>query len=86
MLGEYENAAKSLESFEGFIKQNKLDDKNTLLVLNGALKEKRVTAVEEFSSIAKNIENLRKRGALRAKPNVLLPEKEGEAKGGKEQE
>lgn len=86
MLEEYENAAKSLESFEGFIKQNKLDDKNTLLVLNGALKEKRETAVEEFSSIAKNIENLRKRGALRAKSNELLPEKEGEAKGGKEQE
>lgn len=84
MLEEYENAARSLESFEGFIKQNKLDDRNTLLVLNGAMKEKRVTAVEEFSNIAKNIENLRKRGALGAKSNEMLPEKEGEDKGVKE--
>ena len=84
MLEEYENAAKSLESFEGFIKQNKLDDRNTLLVLNGALKEKRVTAVKEFSSIAKNIESLRRRGALGAQSSELLPETEGEDKGVKE--
>ena len=84
MLEEYENAARSLESFEGFIKQNKLDDRNTLLVLNGALKEKRVTAVEEFSSIAKNIESLRRRGALGAHSSELLPETEGEDKGVKE--
>lgn len=84
MLEEYENAAKSLESFEGFIKQNKLDDRNTLLVLNGALKEKRVTAVEEFSSIAKNIESLRKRGALGAQSCELLPEREREEKDAKE--
>lgn len=84
MLEEYENAARSLESFEGFIKQNKLDDRNTLLVLNGALKEKRVTAVEEFSSIAKNIERLRRRGALGARSSELLPETEGEDKSVKE--
>ncbi|MEE0346736.1 MAG: hypothetical protein UDM07_09960 [Adlercreutzia sp.] len=84
MLEEYENAARSLESFEGFIKQNKLDDRNTLLVLNGALKEKRVAAVEEFSSIAKNIERLRRRGALGARSSELLPETEGEDKSVKE--
>ena len=59
MLGEYKPAAKSLESFGEFIQRNRLDDQDTLLLLNGALKKKQDVTVVEFASVVKGIEEFR---------------------------
>ena len=83
MIGEYENARRSLDSFGEFIKRNHLDDRDTLLTLNGALKNKRVATVNQFGSIVKNIEGLRNKGMLDAKAQRPLLESE-EKDGGAE--
>jgi len=54
-LGEYEASKQSLMQFKRFIEDNKLDDRDTLLLINGALKEKQVGIVREFSDIARQI-------------------------------
>lgn len=59
MLGEYEPAAKSLESFGDFIQRNRLDDQDTLLLLNGALKKKQDLTVDEFARVVRGIEEFR---------------------------
>lgn len=58
MLGEYEPATESLESFRKFIQRNRLDDRDTLLLLNGSLKKKQEITVDEFARIARRIEEL----------------------------
>ena len=57
MLGEYEACRESLLEFRSFVKDNRLDEKDTLLHLNGSLETKQPAVVKEFGDIAKKISN-----------------------------
>ncbi|MEF2559932.1 MAG: zinc ribbon domain-containing protein [Eggerthellaceae bacterium] len=64
MLGEYQAAEECLGVFRSFIKTNKLDNRDTLLLINGALKQKQLKVVNEFGKIAYQIEELQSRKKL----------------------
>lgn len=55
MLNEYEAGKECLVQFRDFIKDNKLNNRDTLLLLNGNLATKQIKVVDEFSSIASRI-------------------------------
>lgn len=55
LLGEYEASKESLIQFRQFIIDNKLDDRDTLLLLNENTPLKKMTVVNEFGKIAHNI-------------------------------
>lgn len=55
LLGEYEASKESLLQFRQFIIDNKLDDRDTLLLLNENTPLKKMTVVNEFGKIAHNI-------------------------------
>lgn len=55
LLGEYEASKESLLQFRQFIKDNKLDDRDTLILLNENTPMKKMTVVNEFMKIADNI-------------------------------
>ncbi|HBM70997.1 MAG TPA: hypothetical protein DD377_06705 [Firmicutes bacterium] len=74
-LGEYESGRKCLSQFSDFIKDSKLDNKNTLRLINEGLKEKENSFVEEFSTISTKISNFEKVSFLDNKENILLMEK-----------
>ena len=57
-LGEYEATKQCLMQFKGFIEDNKLDDNDTLLLINGALKKKQINVVHEFSEIVLQISSI----------------------------
>lgn len=57
MLGEYEAGKECLLQFKSFITNNKLDDRNTLLMLNMNLKNKKPDVVDQFSDIVTRISN-----------------------------
>ena len=58
MLGEYDACKESLTEFRDFIVDNQLDNRNTLLRLNESLNTKKISLVNEFSVIAKKVDNL----------------------------
>lgn len=55
MLGEYEPCRECLLEFKSFIEENKLDQRDTLLLLNENSAQKRIEIVDEFSDIASRI-------------------------------
>lgn len=55
LLGEYEASKESLLQFRKFITDNKLDDKDTLILLNENTPMKKMPVVNEFMVIASNI-------------------------------
>ena len=56
MLGEYEASKESLLQFKGFIEENKLDKRDTLLLLNENTPQKKLPVVDEFLKISKRIQ------------------------------
>lgn len=55
MLGEYEPCRECILEFKSFIEENKLDQRDTLLLLNENSAQKRIEIVDEFSDIANRI-------------------------------
>ena len=55
LLGEYEASKESLLQFKQFIKDNKLDDRDTLILLNENTPQQKLTVVNEFMKISNNI-------------------------------
>lgn len=55
MLGEYEPCKECLEEFKTFIVDNKLDNRDTLLLLNENSSQKKIEVVDEFTDIAAKI-------------------------------
>lgn len=55
LVGEYEASRESLKQFQTFIKENKLDDRDTLLLLNANTPEKKLNIADEFMAISKKI-------------------------------
>ena len=55
LLGEYEASKESLLMFRQFITDNKLDERDTLILLNGNTPLKKMTVVKEFMKIANSI-------------------------------
>lgn len=55
LLGEYEASKESLLQFKQFIEENKLDDRDTLILLNENTPLKKMKVVNEFVKIANNI-------------------------------
>lgn len=55
LLGEYEAAKECLLQFRRFITDNKLDDRDTLILLNENTPAKKMPVVNEFMKIANNI-------------------------------
>ncbi len=56
-LGEYEPCKECLLEFKAFIEDNKLDQRDTLLLLNENASQKRIDIVDEFGDIADRINN-----------------------------
>lgn len=57
MLGEYEPCRECLNEFKEFILENKLNQRDTLLLLNENSSQKKIEVVDEFSDIANRITN-----------------------------
>ncbi|MDU6641569.1 MAG: hypothetical protein E6493_06680, partial [Alloscardovia omnicolens] len=55
MLGEYEPCKECLEEFKSFIVENKLNKRDTLLLLNENSSQKRIEVVDQFTDIAARI-------------------------------
>ena len=55
MLGEYEPCKECLEEFKTFIVKNKLNKRDTLLLLNENSSQKRIEVVDQFTDIAARI-------------------------------
>ena len=55
MLGEYEPCKECLEEFKSFIVENKLNKRDTLLLLNENSSQKRIEVVDQFTDIATRI-------------------------------
>ena len=55
LLGEYEASKESLLQFRQFITENKLDDRDTLVLLNENTPMKKMPVVNDFLKIANNI-------------------------------
>lgn len=55
MLGEYEPCNECLEEFKSFIVENKLNERDTLLLLNENSSQKRIEVVDQFTDIAARI-------------------------------
>lgn len=64
LLGEYEASKGSLLQFRKFITDNKLDDRDTLILLNENTPMKKMTVVNEFVKIADNIKTFDTSGQL----------------------
>jgi hypothetical protein len=55
MLEEYESCKVCLDEFKTFIEDNRLDQRDTLLLLNENSSQKRIEIVDEFTDIAGRI-------------------------------
>ena len=71
MLGEYESSKESLLQFKEFITSNKLDNRDTLLLLNENTPQKKLTVVDEFMKISERITSFDASRALTGQ-NVLM--------------
>ena len=71
LLGEYEASKESLIQFKKFITENKLDDRDTLILLNENTPMKKLPVVEEFMIISDKITNFDISKQLRGH-NILM--------------
>ena len=72
MLGEYEPCKECLMEFKDFIEENKLNQRDTLLLLNENTSQKRIEVVDEFSEIAERITAFETADRLDYQENELL--------------
>lgn len=72
MLGEYEPCKECLMEFKDFIEENKLNQRDTLLLLNENSSQKRIEVVDEFSEIAERITAFETADRLDYQENELL--------------
>lgn len=64
ILGEYEPCKECLQEFKTFIIDNKLNDRDTLLLLNENSSQKKIRIVDEFTDIAARITALDATGRI----------------------
>lgn len=74
LLGEYESSKESLMQFREFITSNKLDDKDTLLLLNENTPQKKLAVVEEFMQISEKITSFDSSRAVTGKSVLMITE------------
>ncbi len=74
LLGEYESSKESLLQFREFITSNKLDDKDTLLLLNENTPQKKLAVVEEFMQISEKITSFDASRAVTGKSVLMITE------------
>jgi hypothetical protein len=74
MLGEYESSKECLIQFKNFIVDNKLNERDTLLMLNESLVHKKIEVVDEFSDIARRITSFDTTGKIEVHINALIME------------
>ena len=55
LLGEYDACKTCLDEFSGFIEENRLNNRDTLLLLNENASQKKVELVNRFNDIAQRI-------------------------------
>ena len=76
MLGEYEAGRECLNQFRKFIIDNKLNERDTLLLFNENLKNKQGNIVNEFTNIAEGIADIDKNMQIKSYINESLIESE----------
>lgn len=74
LLGEYEASKESLLQFKDFIEVNKLNDKDTLLLLNENTPLKKIKVVDEFMLISNKINNFDEKYALSSQDFLMINE------------
>lgn len=74
LLGEYESSKESLLQFKDFIASNKLDDRDTLLLLNESTPQKNLTIVNEFMQISERITSFDASTALSSRGFLMIGE------------
>lgn len=72
MLGEYESSKECLIQFKNFILDNKLDERDTLVMLNESLEHKQIEVVDEFSDIANRITSFNETGRIEYHINDMI--------------
>lgn len=80
MMGEYEAAKRCLLEFENFIEDNRLSDRNTLLLLNEGLssEDKSKELVDEFSKIATGIKSFNETKQFSPTLQIMIEDKEND--------
>ena len=76
MLGEYEAGKECLRQFKEFIIDNKLNERDILILLNENLKQKQINVVNDFSSIADGISEFDATKKIESHINDVLIERE----------
>lgn len=80
MLGEYESSKESLLQFKSFITENKLDDRDTLLLLNENTPQRKIPVVDAFMRISERITSFDANTQLNGHNILMIAEdNEGEA-------
>lgn len=72
MLGEYESCKECLGEFKEFIIDNKLDERDTLLLLNESTSNKQIEVVDEFADIANRITSFEPSDQIETDVKILL--------------
>jgi hypothetical protein len=75
ILGEYQSSKESLLQFRSFIKENGLDNRDTLLLLNENTPHKKMPVVDEFTQIAQRITDFDVHSQITG-PNILMMSEE----------
>lgn len=84
-LGEYDACKTCLDEFSVFIKENHLNDRDTLILLNENAPQKKPELVNNFTDIAKRITSFEPDRLIEQGTFMLLYEKEEETDGSQEQ-
>lgn len=74
IMGEYEASKASLLQFKQFITDNKLDQKDTLLLLNGNTPLNKVAIVDEFMLISERITKFEETGRIASREVLKITE------------
>lgn len=77
ILGEYEPCRVCLEEFKKFITDNKLNNRDTLLLLNENVKDKRIEIVNRFSDISQRITSFDTTSNIEIEIHNLLADNNG---------
>lgn len=72
LLGEYESSKESLLQFKQFITENKLDCRDTLLILNENTPQQKLPVVDEFMHISERITTFNANSLLDKHENLIL--------------
>lgn len=78
IIGEYESSKESLAQFKNYINDNKLNDRDTLLLINESLKSKQIEVVDRFSEIALRITNFEDTSQVDLYNYEMIDKKENE--------